>query len=439
MDPNGNSDAPAPAGRVSEPVLPRVSLPVSNTRGTSAKRARAPRARKQYRRWCWTLHLTRDPLQDPRSGEPAGSTDHGLDSDSEGQPPPALRRLPESNSSRSEAYESLPRVRCAESDSSSSSSGEPDLRRASDLAHPPSCNGEPDVSSRPESLSKEEATTFIANLADLLRGSSRVSFYVFQLEEAPQTKRLHLQGYCRFNKPIELPGLKKLFAPFVPHFEACQGNEKQNIDYCTKPESRIDGPWQWGELGAPGKRNDIAIAREIVTTGGRLREVVEQVNSYQAMKCAELMLKYCEQERRFLPTVKWYHGATGTGKTRTASEEFPEAWISARNLKWWEGYDAHTAVIIDDFRKDFCTFHELLRILDRYPYRVETKGGSRQLLAQNIIITCPWAPDILFLNRSAEDIGQLMRRISEVKLFGSEPVDPPAEHTACAPGFRSNS
>ena len=93
-------------------------------------------------------------------------------------------------------------------------------------------------------------------------------------------------------------------------------------------------------------------------------------------------------------------------------------WESGRNLKWWEGYDAHPNVLIDDFRKDFCTFHELLRILDRYPYRIEVKGTSRQLLAKRIIITCPYHPEIIYDTR--EDIGQLLRRITKIVYIGPE-------------------
>uniref|UniRef100_UPI0040488E22 hypothetical protein n=1 Tax=Shewanella sp. TaxID=50422 RepID=UPI0040488E22 len=60
-------------------------------------------------------------------------------------------------------------------------------------------------------------------------------------------------------------------------------------------------------------------------------------------------------------------------------------------------------------------FHVLLRLLDRYPYQVETKGGSRQLLAETMIITCPFMPEEMYNGR--EDIKQLLRRIDEIKLF----------------------
>ena len=83
--------------------------------------------------------------------------------------------------------------------------------------------------------------------------------------------------------------------------------------------------------------------------------------------------------------------------------------------RWWDGYDAHENVIIDDMRKDFCKFHELLRYLHEHPFHVETKGGTRQFLARNIVITSCYSPDQLFETR--EDINQLLRRIDEIRKF----------------------
>ena len=86
-----------------------------------------------------------------------------------------------------------------------------------------------------------------------------------------------------------------------------------------------------------------------------------------------------------------------------------------RDLKFWDGYYGQKYVIIDDFRKDFCTFHELLRILDRYPYRVHIKGSSLYLEATTIIITSCFGPEEVYETR--EDLQQLMRRIDKIQIF----------------------
>ena len=117
----------------------------------------------------------------------------------------------------------------------------------------------------------------------------------------------------------------------------------------------------------------------------------------------------------------WFYGPTGSGKSRCAEEMFPNAYWAMSTGKWWEGYDGQEVVIINDYRKDFCKFHELLNLLDRYPYRVECKGGSRQFTSKTIVITTPLSPEETWENRTSEDLGQLLRRIDNILFLAMEP------------------
>lgn len=57
--------------------------------------------------------------------------------------------------------------------------------------------------------------------------------YVFQLEKAEQ---VHFQGVVRYKNPVEK-------WPNLPcHWERCR-NWRQAIKYCSKVDTRIDGPW----------------------------------------------------------------------------------------------------------------------------------------------------------------------------------------------------
>jgi len=247
------------------------------------------------------------------------------------------------------------------------------------------------------------------------------------LEIAPETKTPHHQGYVRFAHPKGLAGVRKLFQR--AHWEPAKGNEEQCIAYCAKDGVIIIDWPEHADDDAPsnrqGKRNDIIHVRELVQAGCGMAEICEQVDSYQAIRVAETMLKYAEAVRTWRPHVVWVYGPTGVGKSKyaheisahicdadgTVSETTP--WVSGETGRWFEGYDAHQCVIFDDFRGDFCKFHVLLRLLDRYPYRVEVKGASRQFLAKKIVITSCLPPHRAYA-RSPEDLLQLGRRIDEV-------------------------
>lgn len=238
----------------------------------------------------------------------------------------------------------------------------------------------------------------------------KVVYAGWGLELCPKTKREHWQGFMCFKNPRSWNGLRKLFS----HVEPMKGKVWQSEVYCSKDSKyRTIGTKPVGQ----GKRTDIEVLKSMT----KMRDVVEIATNVQQIRLMECYFKYKEEKRTWKPIVYWYHGSSGSGKTMTAIKEAgDDYWISSKSLKWWDGYDRHAHVIIDDFRRDFCTFHELLRILDCTPMRVEHKGGSRELLARVIWITSPYSPEQTYENRTDEDLYQLTRRITETRLFGTE-------------------
>lgn len=240
--------------------------------------------------------------------------------------------------------------------------------------------------------------------------------YIIVGDEHKTVGTHHHQGYIYFNKSISFNTVKKIL-PNGCHIEKANGSPKQASNYCKK-ECIL---YEAGELPIQGKRNDIHTVKELINENKHMSDIIDNIDSYQAIKCAELILKYKEIPRKEPPTVYWFYGKTGLGKTRLAIEMCTiTPWISSKDLKWWCGYDRHENIIIDDFRADFCTFHELLRILDRYPYRVQTKGGSRELVAKNIFITSAYPPSDIYIH-CGERVDQLLRRITHIRDFNTEP------------------
>lgn len=240
------------------------------------------------------------------------------------------------------------------------------------------------------------------------------SYLIVGDEVAPSTGKQHYQGYVHFANVTRFAAVRKML-PEGTHIEPARGSALENKVYCSKEKVLMEV----GEVPKQGKRNDIEVMRALVADGGNMRAACAVARSLQGIKIAEKLLTYDEAPRQEKPWVAWFWGPTGTGKSRAAAEALPDAWWSGKNLRWWQGYDAHDEVIIDDFRGDFCTFHELLRILDRYPFTVEVKGGSRQLVAKKIIITSCAPPERVYKD-CGEKVDQLLRRLDEVREFGTE-------------------
>lgn len=126
--------------------------------------------------------------------------------------------------------------------------------------------------------------------------------------------------------------------------------------------------------------------------------------------------------------VKWFHGPTGCGKTRTAWEEFlketdvKNVWISSGKIEpFMNGYVGQQCVILDDFRPGSCKFDLLLRLFDGYPVTVNVKGGTCNWMAKKIIVTAPIPPEEMYVNHETgetwDHLDQLLRRIDEIREF----------------------
>lgn len=231
----------------------------------------------------------------------------------------------------------------------------------------------------------------------------------------------HLQGYLYFKNAISFDTVQRA----IPrgHIEPAKGNAQQNKAYCSKESTLFED----GDIPAQGKRSDIDNVRAIVAETGQIRQVVLEAQSFQSIKVAEKILEYHERKRNFRPKVYWYYGPTGTGKSHAAKNHpcVDDPYYAGKTIQWWQGYDAHETVIIDDFRANFCTYSELLKMLDRNAYSIECKGGSRQLLATRIFITSPMHPKDLYPTH--EDKEQLLRRIYKIKEFTTRYIPPEEE------------
>ena len=97
------------------------------------------------------------------------------------------------------------------------------------------------------------------------------------------------------------------------------------------------------------------------------------------------------KERTTKTVVVYIYGATGVGKSRlsrSAAKKISEGEPYYKSDgKWWDMYHNEECVIWDDFRGKSYLFSETLKLLDRYPYKIEKKGGMMKFTSEFIFIT----------------------------------------------------
>lgn len=105
-----------------------------------------------------------------------------------------------------------------------------------------------------------------------------VRYAVYQMESG-ESGTPHFQGYVEFSTQPRLAALKKILP--TAHWEPRRGTRDQARAYCMKDESRLDGPWEFGNwISGQGARSDLATAIESAKQGGMKRLAEEHPVAY---------------------------------------------------------------------------------------------------------------------------------------------------------------
>lgn len=249
-------------------------------------------------------------------------------------------------------------------------------------------------------------------------------YVVFQLE-AGENGTPHYQGYCQTTTFRRTNTMTRI----LPHTSwlFARGSDEQNYNYCTK-DGRLDGPWEIGvrrpHAGVQeAKTSDLNKAIQLLQETGNLERVAQEYpntwvrNSKGLIDLASRLTKH----RTEPPKVYWFWGGAGTGKSRTVREIAPLVQAvdicGQGNNPFLMGWNGEDDVVFEDLRTHQCTLRWLLKITDRYPCSVNVKYGERKWTAKRIFITTNVSPEDFARSYTAEDIAQLTRRITEVRLF----------------------
>lgn len=245
--------------------------------------------------------------------------------------------------------------------------------------------------------------------------------------ELGETGTLHLQGYCEVHQPMRLAGMKRLLPR--AHLEKAKGTKGECIQYCLKEETSLGTKWllQDNILKCSTTEEEDSFMTQInslleATNGTKesmklrlcaIQSKLSEGNSAVIEEIADnefdIWVRYYRAFEKYLlmktPARNWktivhvLQGPTGTGKSKWAMDMFPNAYWKQRS-NWWDGYTGQENVILDEFY-GWLPFDLLLRLCDRYPLMVETKGGQTQFAAKTIVITtnmlpCNWYKSCYF-------------------------------------------
>lgn len=236
--------------------------------------------------------------------------------------------------------------------------------------------------------------------------SLKPNYFVACREKAPSTGHIHMHCYVQFPNARRL-SLKKLEGS---HVEKSLGSPEQNEAYIKKDgdiiaeEGSLRKCTSWSIKGikemSQAEREDLP---------PQMYNIVQKINEEEN---ADLTPEECFKEVQ----VYWYHGESGTGKTRAAMKAIGSRKFNMLKFEqgFWHGIGSAEIALYDDFRDTHMKPTELINFIDYYVHPMNVKGGSKKNQYKEIYITSIQDPEKIYNNMPEEYKRQWLRRIKEI-------------------------
>lgn len=255
--------------------------------------------------------------------------------------------------------------------------------------------------------------------ASLFKKVDNIRYVCVGEEICPTTKKKHNQGWLQLKKNRKLGWLKRNIDNST-HFIKCLGDEASNEKYCQK-----DGQYKTlGDYKTQGRRTDIWEAKEDLFNPDIPMYDVAEEHFVPFVKYSRGFAKVRELAiyKRALAKpirdieVHLIMGPTGCGKTSMVWDAYEDRCIqlyptTGSRLKWWDGYESQSAVLIDEYDNNL-PVTELLSLLDNRPLRIAVKGGTTWACWSDVYITTNLTWDQIHSKAKPEHKKALARRIT---------------------------
>lgn len=231
----------------------------------------------------------------------------------------------------------------------------------------------------------------------------QIRFIAYGDEVCPETGKEHHQAYVYFWNPRGISNrclnvIGNMFGPTHCRVAAMRGKFQENDAYCSKETSLK----KFGNEPEQGARGDLDETKNMILEGsitpdevavndphmyhmyGRTMRVIEDVATRR---------KY----RTFMTKGYWLTGSPSeTGEIAFEGYDPNKCYQKPLADPWWDKYNGQEVVILHGFNGEL-KLHELLRMVDRFPFDVPRRGRDpHPFLAKMVIITCRDCPDDVY-------------------------------------------
>lgn len=247
----------------------------------------------------------------------------------------------------------------------------------------------------------------------------RSRFLMCQVERAPTTGKLHLQGFCCFEHAIQMNTACRLLGGHA-HIEPMRGSVGDNEIYCGKEDSRVNGPWRIGNAPVEqGKRTDWHTVRDQIKEGVSDDVIYERYPHLANCSRGVDTLRKClgpkpPSFRDVRCVLLW--GPPGTGKSHRARTTYPDAFCitgAYHEGKSFDQYNAEPVLILDEFRDMEWPNTFVNALLDKWKLVLTCRYNNKYAAWNTVIIISNDNPE-LFWGGSPSFVRRITGRCIEI-------------------------
>ena len=239
----------------------------------------------------------------------------------------------------------------------------------------------------------------VITIKDIVSKLSKYKYFVLQVEKGEETGYMHYQLYLEHTNPIKKSTLVNLF-PFA-HMEERKGSMKQAYDYVTKEETRLHGPFEFGDRPSFNEKNTSSGLRAQF-----IDDVADGMDDFNLlMKYPTIYTKRLVDEYRAVLGIKdpyllknrdvqvfYISGPAGSGKSSFIRRLFDVEDIyvvSDYEKDPFGSYAGQDVLVFEEYRSDF-QLSVFLQYLDRYPIMLPARYNNKVAKFTKVFIISNW-------------------------------------------------
>lgn len=205
----------------------------------------------------------------------------------------------------------------------------------------------------------------------------------FQIEKGGNCETTHIQGFIVFKHPMTWSTFKNYFP--CAHFNRAISRSSDCVQYCSKLDTRIDGPFKDGDIVDQGGRTDIKEFLGMIDNGCSNKDLKEyfptlylhEYNKIEKIRNENVFDKFKKTYRNV--EVTYVYGPSRCGKSSYIVKKYGYGnFYNVDTYRYgpYDGYSGEDVIVFDEFHSqvEITLFNKLL---DGHPVQLPCRFENK--------------------------------------------------------------